>query len=445
MNEKNNFNDNMNNDIDKNINNDNLNSSEKLEQTYINNASYKIGDEDTNSNTGYTETMDFNNYKGAKEPKVKKVKKAKKPRGNVGSYVAIALVCSILGGGIGGVTTYSIMNSNNKNVKSVAEKKNQDSSKKVDTTQISSGSYMNIPDIAEKVSPAVVGVATKSVATNFMGWQTGNIQEGIGSGFIFNDEGQILTNYHVVKGATEVSVIFSTGQEVAAKVVNYSEEADLAVVKIIDPKVEVPGVLSFGDSDNLKVGEQVMAIGSPISKDFSGSVTTGIVSAVNREIEVEEGKTLKLIQTDTAINPGNSGGPLINSNGEVIGINTVKINAEGVEGLGFSIPINEAIAKLDVLTKPILKLGIQCRNLDEELASRNNLPVGIYIAQVEDFSVAQKAGLKPGDVVVKFDGKKVATVAELNKIKETHKENDEVTVEFVRDGKTMTATMKLEV
>jgi serine protease Do len=301
---------------------------------------------------------------------------------------------------------------------------------------------MNIPEIAKRVSPAVVGVATKTVSSNFFGWQF-EPQEGIGSGFIFNENGTVLTNYHVIKGASEVKVIFHNGKEVSAKVVNYQEDADLAVLKITE-KVEMPGVLEFGDSDALEVGEQVVAIGNPLGKEFSGSVTTGIISALNREMKFEDGKTLKLIQTDTAINPGNSGGPLIDSKGQVIGINTAKIGKQGVEGLGFSIPINEVLNKLDNLTKPTLKLGISCINLNEELAKANKLPVGIYIEKVESLSVAQKGGLQPGDVIVKFANKKVSTVKEINKIKDSYKDGDVVPVEFIRDGKTMIANLKLE-
>ncbi|WP_010293713.1 S1C family serine protease [Clostridium senegalense] len=410
----------MNDTNENNLNNMEVknNTNEELEKTFIDNAQYTVND---------------NDYSYNPPPK----KKKKKKRG-VGPYIAIGLICSTLGGGIGGAVTYTALRHNNQSP-TVQEKSNNN----VSTTPISAGDYMNIPDVVQKVSPAVVGVATKSFPKNFAGWQT-SPQEGIGSGFIFNEEGLILTNYHVVEGASEVNVILSTGEEVSAKVVNYNEDADLAVVKITKKDVKIPGVLTFGNSDDIKVGEQVIAIGSPLSKDFSGSVTTGIISAVNREMQFENGKTLKLIQTDTAINPGNSGGPLLNSKGEVVGINTAKIQAQGVEGLGFSIPINAAKEKLDILTKPILKLGIQCKDIDEALSKQYNIPQGIYIAGVEDFSAAQKAGIQPGDVIVKFDGKDVKTVAEINALKEKHEENDTVPVEYIRDGKTMKANIKLE-
>ncbi|WP_291580464.1 S1C family serine protease [Clostridium sp. UBA6640] len=366
------------------------------------------------------------------------VENPKKQRKNkkAGSFIAIALICSLLGGTVGGTATYAVINNNNKNTVSNKETVTNTS------TTVGNTSSMNIPEIAKKASPAVVGVATKSINQSSLTWQS-ELQEGIGSGFIFNEEGYILTNYHVIEGASEVKVILYDGKEVTAKVVNYQEDADLAVVKITE-EVELPGVLEIGNSDELQVGEQVVAIGNPLGKEFSGSVTTGIVSALNREIQFEGGKTLKLIQTDTAINPGNSGGPLLNSKGQVIGINTAKIGKQGVEGLGFSIPINEASNKLDNLLKPILKLGIVALNLNEETAKANNLPVGIYIENVQSLSVAQKGGLQPGDVIVKFDGKKVSTVEELNKIKESHNEGDVVSVELVRSGKTMQVNLTLE-
>ncbi|GAA0122619.1 MULTISPECIES: S1C family serine protease [Clostridium] len=382
-------------------------SNDKIEKTYIYDTSFSIGN----------------------PTKQKKKKK-------IGSYIAIALICSLLGGAVGGTVTYTILNENNKNIVTKPQANNDTSVPLTNTSSI------DIPAIAKKVSPAVVGVATKTISSNFFGWQF-EPQEGIGSGFIFNENGTVLTNYHVIKGASEVKVIFHNGKEVPAKVVNYQEDADLAVLRITE-KVEMPGVLEFGDSDSLEVGEQVIAIGNPLGKEFSGSVTTGIISALNRQMKFDDGKTLKLIQTDTAINPGNSGGPLVNSRGQVIGINTAKIGKSGVEGLGFSIPINEVLDKLDNLTKPIIKLGITCINLNEELAKANKLPVGIYIEKVESLSIAQKGGLQPGDVIVKFANKKVGTVQEINKIKESYKEGDTVPVEFIRDGKTMTANLKFE-
>ncbi|MPN20055.1 Serine protease Do-like HtrA [bioreactor metagenome] len=174
-----------------------------------------------------------------------------------------------------------------------------------------------------------------------------------------------------------------------------------------------------------------------------GSVTTGIVSAVSRDVEID-GKKMNLIQTDTAINPGNSGGPLINARGEVIGINTAKLSGNGIEGIGFSIPINDVSSKLENLVKQKITLGITVQNVTKEMAEKYNVPVGVYITNVANFSIAQKGGLQPGDVIIKFDGKKVETVEELNKIKDSHKDGDTIPIEFVRNGQNMTANLKIE-
>jgi serine protease Do len=258
---------------------------------------------------------------------------------------------------------------------------------------------------------------------------------------IINAQGYILTNYHVVQGAQQVKVKLSNGKEVNAKVVNYDQNYDVAVVKITD-NVQVPAVVELGDSDNLQVGESVVAIGNPLGTDFFGSVTTGIVSALNRKIDGDANNS-SYIQTDAAINSGNSGGPLINSRGQVIGINTAKIKESGVEGLGFAIPINAVKNKIPDLSKPILMVGIQGVAINDALSKQYNLPIGIYVQDITSFAPAEKAGLKRGDVIIKFDGKKVSTFEDLDAIKNQHKSGDEVQVTVNRDGSEQTLTLKL--
>ncbi len=370
----------------------------------------------------------------------KKEKKRKHKNGAPGkSYVAIALICSILGGGIGTGVTYGLMHSNAQILPNETKKSTTNNL----TTNLNSIAEMSIPEIVAKVSPAVVGVSTTSVAVNQFGFNMGE-QEGVGSGFIFSEDGYVLTNYHVVKNASQVKVTLSTGKEVNAKVVNYQEDADLAVVKITDD-IKMPGIVELGDSDTLQAGEQVIAIGNPLGLDYLGSVTTGIISSVSRDVAVsEDGKTMNLIQTDTAINPGNSGGPLINSRGQVIGINTAKIQASGVEGIGFSIPINNASDKLETLVQQKIKLGIGVVNITDDLSKQYKLPVGVYIQTVENFSIAQKGGLQSGDVITKIGRKGVKTVEELNEIKATYKVGDSIEIEYVRNGETMTTNLKAE-
>ena len=235
--------------------------------------------------------------------------------------------------------------------------------------------------------------------------------------------------------------MLSDGKEVSAKVVNYDAASDVAVIKLAD-NTKVPGVAEFGDSDMLEVGESVVAIGNPLGKEFLASVTTGVVSAVNRQVSIEN-KDLKFIQTDAAINPGNSGGPLVNSKGQVIGINTAKISVTGVEGLGFAIPINTVNPKMDSLIKPILNIGISCRDITEDMSKEYNIPVGVYVSQIKEFSAAEKAGIMPADIITQFDGQKIKTVEEINKIKGTHKAGDTVKVELVRNEKTIKINLTL--
>lgn len=299
---------------------------------------------------------------------------------------------------------------------------------------------LSVPEIVNKVRKAVVGVSTKSIIQSRDGMGAG-VQEGIGSGFVINKEGYVLTNYHVIAGAHEVKVICSEGYELDAEVVNYDSNQDIAMVKITDLN-RIPGVMELGDSDQVQVGESVVAIGNPLGREFIGTVTTGIVSAVNRGLEIE-GRRLSFIQTDAAINPGNSGGPLLNTKGQVIGINTAKIGAQGIEGIGFSIPINTVKLRLQALSKPITRVGIAGINITEEIARHENLPLGIYVQDIQPQSAAAKAGLQSGDIITKFDGSSVATVEDMNKLKEGHNAGDNVTIEYIRGSKTVSTKLIL--
>ncbi|MGL5649028.1 MAG: S1C family serine protease [Clostridium sp.] len=355
-------------------------------------------------------------------PKKKKSKKGKVFLGVVG-VVVISLVSGIAGGAI---TYYVVGKTENGTFVNQPDFKNN--------------SPLTIQEVYKKVAPAVVIVSTKSMALS-NGYIPEEV-EGIGSGFIINENGEILTNYHVVKGATDVKVTLSTGQEVNAKVVNYNEAEDVALLKLTE-NVKVPAVAELGDSSKLEPGQSVVAIGTPLSKEFASTITQGIVSAVGRNVDTKTGKQINLIQTDTPINPGNSGGPLVNAEGQVVGINTLKVSG-GAEGIGFAIPINEVKSKLDVLSQPAVTLGIKIIDVTKALSKEKNLPEGIYVAEVNDFSSAQKAGMKAGDIITSFDGKKVKTAAELNKIKSTLKVGQEVPVVVQRNGKQVNLTLTME-
>lgn len=244
-----------------------------------------------------------------------------------------------------------------------------------------------------------------------------------------------------------MKVTLSDGKEVNATVVNYDEAKDVAMIKVEDG-TKVPAVAELGDSEALVPGDQVIAIGTPLSKEFAQTLTQGVISAVNRNVASQSGTSVNLIQTDAAINPGNSGGPLVNSKGQVIGINSMKIGTQlsgtSVEGMGFAIPINEVKEKIDSLSKPILNLGIQVREIDNNLAKRYDLPEGIYVAGVEEFSPAEKSGVKVGDVITKFDGKNITTFNELKELKSGKEVGDKVKIQVVRDGKNIDLEITLE-
>ena len=237
--------------------------------------------------------------------------------------------------------------------------------------------------------------------------------------------------------------MYNDETEYDAKIIGTDSVTDLAVIKI-----EKNGLTAatLGNSDSVKVGEFSMAVGSPLG--MQSSITCGVISALNREVTDSDGKKYTLMQTDAAINSGNSGGALVNANGEVIGINTLKLAGSGVEGMGFAIPINstkdiyEQLIQYNKVKRPFI--GISGIDLDEKTANYYKLVQGIYVKAVEDFSSAQKAGMKVGDVIIKFDGKDVKTMEELNEIKNSHNIGDEVKITVVRDNQEQEITITLQ-
>lgn len=269
-----------------------------------------------------------------------------------------------------------------------------------------------------------------------------------------SEDGYILTNNHIVNSsstssyyevskANKVTVyLYNDETPYEAKIIGTDEQTDLAVIKI--EKTGLPAA-EIGNSDDVKVGEFSMAIGNPLGME--SSVTGGIISAVNREVTDSDGKKFILIQTDAAINSGNSGGALVNAEGKVIGINTLKLSGTGIEGMGFAIPINstiniyEQLIQYNKVKRPYM--GITGIDLDEKTAEYNKLVVGIYVKAIDDFSSAEKAGIKVGDVIIEADGKKIATMDELNEIKNAHKIGDEITLKVNRNGNEVSITLTL--
>lgn len=314
---------------------------------------------------------------------------------------------------------------------------------------------------ANKILPSIVGIEIQYTVTSsfFMfGGPSTSTATASGSGIIISENGYILTNNHVVdtssssssysyydlSEATSVKVkLFGDETAYNATIVGKDSKTDLAVLKI---EAEGLTAAEFADSSKVKIGEFAMAIGNPLG--LGSSITCGVVSAVDREVSSDDGTTYTCIQTDAAINSGNSGGALVNSEGKVIGVNTLKLSGTGVEGIGFAIPINSTLDVTDDLIthNKVLRpyIGLTTVDLTEDLAKSKNLVVGVYVKYVDDFSAGEKAGIKPGDVIIKADGKEVKTNKELNKIRDTHKIGEEMTVTVYRNGAEKDLTVTLQ-
>ncbi|HZK44231.1 MAG TPA: trypsin-like peptidase domain-containing protein [Syntrophomonadaceae bacterium] len=311
----------------------------------------------------------------------------------------------------------------------------------------------NIPDMVEKVSPAVVNIETSVSSSqdidpflrqffgdNFM--PKTNIQQGIGTGFIINEDGYLVTNQHVIDKASKITVTINDNKKYNAKVIGQDYELDLAVLKIdSDQKFST---LKMGDSDQIRVGEWVFPIGNPYGLDHT--VTGGLISAKGRPMQIEDREYKNLIQTDAAINPGNSGGPLLNTNGEVIGINTA-VNANA-QGIGFAIPINtakEVLNELIVEGKVIRPyIGIRYQAVDKELADYLKIPLeGVIVSNVLPNSPASKAGVQKYDVIVNIDDVKINESNLLNEVIASKQVNDTIVLGIIRDGKQTSISVKI--
>lgn len=335
----------------------------------------------------------------------------------IGGIIALSLAPYILGTGFLGD------NSSGLNQPKIPQITNQD----LDVSPV--------VEIAEQVGPAVVGISNRGIVKDFFG-RTSVEERGSGSGVIIDGRGYIVTNHHVIEGASEIIVSLADDSIVEAKLVGSDSRTDLAVLKI-DPKGKKLPVAVLGDSTKIKTGELVVAIGNPLGIEFARSVTMGVVSATERTLTIGE-EQFSLIQTDAAINPGNSGGALVNRQGQVIGINSAKLVISGVEGMGFAIPISNARPIIEELiekgyvSRPYL--GILGTVIDEITAQRTGLPQGIIIRQLVQGGPAHQAGVKEMDIIIAVEGTEIKDFAQLNKIFDKHKPGDEITVTVDRDG-----------
>lgn len=297
------------------------------------------------------------------------------------------------------------------------------------------GSELTLQEIYTKCLPSVVGIRTELSTSQY----------SMGTGIIMTADGYIVTNTHVLDGGYAVTVTLSDGTEHEAKLVGADTISDLAVLKI-----EVTGLTpaQFGDSSGLQVGDSVVTIGNPLGEDLRGTMTNGIISAINRDITYD-GHLMTLIQTNAAINEGNSGGPLINMYGQVIGITNMKaVSTNGVEGIGFAIPtasvhtvVDALIAEGRVSGRP--SIGITIAPVSSSALDYYDLPDGLYIESVAKGSDAEKQGVQSGDILVAINGEYVATTYDVNAIKDGLQVGDSMTLTLYRDGKTFDVTVTL--
>lgn len=383
----------------------------------------------------YTDSTDIIVYQA-------KNKKAKKPKVWLAS-LSSAVLASVLTGAIF-VVGLNISPSTKQN-----DTKQSIYLNSSDVSQLSSGKQvLSVSEIAAKVGPSCVGVVNKTKVTpqRYYDPFTGRYfytsdpnsdelqEQGSGSGFIISSDGYIVTNQHVIDGATEISVILNTGDEYVAKLIGADSKSDLAVLKI--DKTGLPAA-TLGDSDELLVGDLAVAIGNPLGQEFAGSVTAGVISALNRTMTVDN-KVYNLVQTDAAINPGNSGGALVNKYGEVIGINTIKLSSTEVEGIGFAIAISEAKPIIDDLInngyvsgRPLVGITVT--------ENRN----GLTVDSVSAGSGAEAANLQEGDLIVKADGEVVKTSKALNEIRDKKSPGESLKLTIIRNGELLDVSIIL--
>ncbi len=385
------------------------------------------------------------NYSTAE--KQKKPKEKQKHNYGIGALIAVALVASIL------TSVCFYMFTSGKGGTTIVRRQNVDKGSSSNTTEKVveiTGDIEQLAEIAsEKASASVVGVQTTFAVQSFFSGQSTAV--GSGSGVVYKSDGYIITNYHVIAEAVEypdskITVFLNNNPEdgYEASVINYNISCDLAVLKIDKTGLQA---IEFADSDNLKVGQYVVAIGSPASLDFMGSTTFGIISGLNRQISTTDGD-MNLIQTDAAINPGNSGGALVNTKGQLIGINSSKLVDESYEGMGFAIPSNMVKDICDNLIAhegegaPYTGISISS-NYTSGVLEYYGYPVGAVVAGVDMGSPAEAAGIQRGDIITKFGDTKITEYTLYESALSNYYPGDKVKVTFYRAGKTTTVTVTI--
>ena len=370
--------------------------------------------------------------------------KPKKPRKKKGwvKFVALGLVCALVGAAA--MPVYEMVTGSDAATLYVGDRKPTE----VKINSVNTEKEMTTAEIYAAYVGSSVGITVDIVSTNIFGQTVTNAAAG--SGFVITEDGYILTNYHVIDGASAITVAFVDGKTYPATFIGGEEANDIAVIKI-EANDLTPVVI--GKSSDMLVGEKVTAIGNPLG-ELTFSETTGIISAMDRTITMSDGRKMNMIQTDCAINSGNSGGPLFNSHGEVIGIVSAKYSSSGsyssasVEGLGFAIPINDVSAMIqDIMTNGYITnkpyLGITGGSMTEQMAAqyRYDITSGVFVYSVEEGKAAQKAGLQMGDVITKVDDHDIKTMEDLTAVKKQYSAGDTATLTVYREKQTITVEL----
>jgi serine protease Do len=351
------------------------------------------------------------------------------------SYLLTALLGAVIGGFIV-VFAFQVLAAGNQEL----------GNREPDQAQppVAAGVASPVVQIAEKVGPAVVGISNRIDVSTYFTHQ--RVEKGFGSGVIFREDGYIVTNFHVIEDSDQLIIHLANGEKLPGEVIGVDRRTDLAVLKVNKKGLKTA---KFGNSDKVRVGELAVAIGSPLGEEFASTVTAGVISALNRTVDLDE-QRFRLLQTDAAINPGNSGGALVNSGSEVIGINSIKIVDINVEGINFAIPSNtvrpivESIIEHGKVIRPWI--GILGGSVDPAMVERFNLGAkeGVFISELPSGSPAGKAGIKAGDVIVSFNKKDIKEFEDLRENIEELKIGDKAEVVVIRGKDKQTFTVTLE-
>lgn len=382
-------------------------------------------------------------YAGAAGAVPRKKEKRKYP---LGTLIACCLICALLSGAVAAAGVLAFAPADQPQANSGGSAGNT-------VINVDKSATNNVSAVAKKVIPSVVGIRVTTSVTSFFGMSQES--SGEGSGVIYTADGYIITNYHVIsaavsagnKNSATISVFLSSDPEtaVSAKVIGYNSESDLAVIKI-----EKTGLTpaDFADSDALEVGEAAVAVGNPGGLQYMSSVSSGVISGLNRTIKLEGTSQMKLIQTDAAINPGNSGGALTNAAGEIIGINSSKISSTDFEGMGFAIPSNYVKQICDdiINNKDVRRayLGVKIStDYDAETLISMGYPAGAVVEAVDESSPAYSAGIRASDIITSFDGVEISSYSDYNKARLGAKPGQKVSLTVYRNGRNYTVSVTL--